>query len=199
MLCEALCASDGDIAVVVPATLLRLLSPLLERHGDGAAGAREGFGQGGKGRYVGNNAGWCKTWSRQRQTRLGMSMRSQKRVSMFVGCVVAGVCISLVPEVPRQIQNPSTGSIDSCEGWCSRRRRKEGGGLFLGQCSGDRVSWKRCWRSETGLDGVHGLDCGRRRSVSSEVGTVKAACNKQARSSKQSRLQSQSQSNQGRT
>lgn len=42
MLCEALCASYGDIAVVVPATLLRLLSPLLERHGDGAAGLREG-------------------------------------------------------------------------------------------------------------------------------------------------------------
>lgn len=38
MLCEALCASYGDIAVVVPATLLRLLSPLLERHGDGERG-----------------------------------------------------------------------------------------------------------------------------------------------------------------
>lgn len=49
MLCEALCASYGDIAVVVPATLLRLLSPLLERHGHGAAGASEGFGQGDKG------------------------------------------------------------------------------------------------------------------------------------------------------
>jgi hypothetical protein len=49
MLCEALCASYGDITVVVPATLLRLLSPQLERHGEGAAGAREGgVGQGGK-------------------------------------------------------------------------------------------------------------------------------------------------------
>lgn len=125
---------------------------------------------------------WCKTWSRQRQTRLAILMRSQKRVSMFVGCV-AGVCISLAPGGPRQIQSPSTGFIDSYEGWCSRRRRKEGGGLFLGQCSGGRVSWKRCWRSETGLDGVHGLDCGRTRRATSEVGSVKAACNEQARSS----------------
>lgn len=40
MLCEALCASYGDISIVIPATLLRLLSPLLllERHGDGVAG-----------------------------------------------------------------------------------------------------------------------------------------------------------------
>lgn len=49
MLCEALCASYGDIAVVVPATLLRLLSPLLERHGHGAAGASQGSGQEDKG------------------------------------------------------------------------------------------------------------------------------------------------------
>lgn len=60
MLCEALCASYGDIAVVVPASLLRLLSPLLERHGDGGAGAREGFdrGQG----VICWQLCWCKTW-----------------------------------------------------------------------------------------------------------------------------------------
>lgn len=62
-----------------------------------------------------------------------------------------------------------------------------------GQCSGDRVSWKRCWRSETGLDGVHGLD-GRRgrgefRGRDGESGTQRAGSR-----SKQSQSQSQSQS-----
>lgn len=67
VLCESLRASYGDIAVIVPATLLRLLlAPLLERHG------------------VTRSGGGCDMLA----TMLVNGCVPQKRVSTFVGSVV---------------------------------------------------------------------------------------------------------------
>lgn len=162
VLCESLCASYGDIAVIVPATLLRLLlAPLLERHG------------------VTRSGGGCDMLA----TMLGNGFVSQKRVSTLVGSVVYVISLALEThkaDQERSSRGPCLSSLSSSEGLeqhkeAQGRRRSVpgtvqwrssqlGAMLVLGNST-------RCWGPRTR----------RHRTrlawlvVSSEVGTVEAS------------------------